>query len=467
MNYCTSPHVIFRDYPNFGYLTDNRNFGYDTAIKSSRKIGERVISKVGSVFYSTLTNRPQTIREIAEKLSHIFTDIPFQTLENDAKDFLSELSSDGFVVCSDDPENDHVDDWFSYTNLRNFPIEKNSINDNTDQFDSNWFTNNRLTRLHLSISSACNEHCIHCYFPCHTKGEIMTKELFDDILSQCRNLNVLNITMSGGEPMLNPHLKYFIQKCREANFSINILSNLISITDDIIEEFKRTPLLSVQTSLYSLDESIHDSITGVKGSCARTKKAIETLYKLNIPMQINCPIMKQNRNTFRDVLSWAKSYNIEASSDYMLFGCFDGSRKNLHCRLDLPEIESLINELQTKDSNQVKAESPSLKSICPVCYSSLCISALGKVYPCEGWQSCILGNINNQSIRDIWENSSDVLALRCLTIRDFPKCQNCDYKEYCSICLIRNVNESEYLDCKDVNPYFCAIAKIKRQIIGK
>lgn len=191
MNYCTSPHVIFRDYPNFGYLTDNRNFGYDTAIKSSRKIGERVISKVGSVFYSTLTNRPQTIREIAEKLSHIFTDIPFQTLENDAKDFLSELSSDGFVVCSDDPENDHVDDWFSYTNLRNFPIEKTAINDNTDQFDSNWFTNNRLTRLHLSISSACNEHCIHCYFPCHTKGEIMTKELFDDILSQCRNLNVL------------------------------------------------------------------------------------------------------------------------------------------------------------------------------------------------------------------------------------------------------------------------------------
>lgn len=295
----------------------------------------------------------------------------------------------------------------------------------------------------------------------------MTKELFDEILAQCQKLNVLNITMSGGEPMQNPHLKYFIQKCREANLSINILSNLISITDDIVEEFKRTPLLSVQTSLYSLDESIHDSITGVKGSCARTKKAIKTLYHLNIPMQINCPIMKQNRNTFHDVLSWAKSYNIEASSDYMLFGCFDGSRKNLRFRLELPEVESLINELHTKDSNPVKEESPSLKSICPVCYSSLCISSLGKVYPCEGWQSRILGDVNNQSISDIWKNSSDVLALRNLTLNDFPKCKNCEDKEYCSICLIRNVNESEYLDCKDVNPYFCAIAKIKRQIMSK
>lgn len=467
MNYYKSPHILFRDYPSFGYLTDNRNFGYDTAVKSCRKVGERVISKVGSVFYSTLTYRPQTIREIAEKLSHIFTDIPLHTLENDAKDFLKELSLDGFVICSDGSAGDHVDDWFSYANLQASPIEETAIKDNTDQFDSNWFTNNRLTRLHLSISSACNEHCVHCYFPYHTKGEVMTKELFDEILAQCQKLNVLNITMSGGEPLQNPHLEYFIQKCREANFSINILSNLISITDDIVEEFKRTPLLSVQTSLYSLDESIHDSITGVKGSCARTKKAIKTLYHLNIPMQINCPIMKQNRNTFQDVLSWAKSYNIEASSDYMLFGCFDGSRKNLRFRLELPEVESLINELHTKDSNPVKEESPSLKSICPVCYSSLCISSLGKVYPCEGWQSRILGDVNNQSISDIWKNSSDVLALRNLTINDFPKCKNCEDREYCSICLIRNVNESEYLDCKDVNPYFCAIARIKRQIMSK
>lgn len=118
MNYYKSPHILFRDYPSFGYLTDNRNFGYDTAIKSCRKVGERVISKVGSVFYSTLTDRPQTIREIAEKLSHIFTDIPLHTLENDAKDFLNELSLDGFVICSDGSAGDHVDDWFSYANLQ-------------------------------------------------------------------------------------------------------------------------------------------------------------------------------------------------------------------------------------------------------------------------------------------------------------------------------------------------------------
>ena len=58
------PYIIYRDYPDYGYLTDNRNYGYDTVCKSSRKVGELIISKVGSIFYSVLENCPQTLEEI-------------------------------------------------------------------------------------------------------------------------------------------------------------------------------------------------------------------------------------------------------------------------------------------------------------------------------------------------------------------------------------------------------------------
>ena len=157
----------------------------------------------------------------------------------------------------------------------------------------------------------------------------MSNDLFLKILEQCQRLNVLNITLSGGEPTLNDNLLFFIQEARKRNFSINVLSNLTSITDTLLHEFHKTPLLSVQTSLYSMDENVHDSITSVKGSHRKTIEVIEVLRKFNIPMQINVPIMKQNKDTFRGVLEWAKSLNIEASSDYLLFGCFDGSCKNL------------------------------------------------------------------------------------------------------------------------------------------
>ncbi|MBD5391290.1 radical SAM protein [bacterium] len=445
-------------------MTDNRSFGYDTAAKSSKKIGERIISKVGSVFYSVLTEQPQTPAEIAEKLSKIFTDIPLSNLEEDALEFLCELAGDGFVRQIEHTENIDGEVWFSYGNTVPFIIDESINNTVIEASDSKPFIDNRLTRLHLSVSSACNERCIHCYFPSHTKGEIMSKDLFSEIITQCKDLNVLNITISGGEPMLNPNLVFFIRLCRENNFSVNILSNLIFLNEDIIAEFKTTPLLCVQTSLYSMNEDAHDSITGIKGSCVRTKNAIERLYALNIPMQINCPIMKQNKESYKDVLNWAKSLNIEASGDYMLFGCFDGSRKNLQCRLDLSEIKSLLIEDQGINISDNKDETANRNSICPVCYSSLCISPSGKVYPCEGWQSYTLGDINSISIQEIWKNSSDVLALRNLTIKDFPKCWNCKDREFCSICLIRNVNESTTLDPKDVNPYFCSVANLKRQI---
>lgn len=60
------PYILFRKYPNFGYLTDNRNFGYDTATKSSLKVGDMLLSSIGSVFYSTLSEDPRTIDEIVE-----------------------------------------------------------------------------------------------------------------------------------------------------------------------------------------------------------------------------------------------------------------------------------------------------------------------------------------------------------------------------------------------------------------
>lgn len=469
MYFSKPPYIIYRNYPNFGYITDNRNYGYDTATKSCMKVGERILSPIGSVFYSMLSYRPITLSEISTKLSQVFLETPIKELENDAKKFFLELSRDGFVYCSNSFEPISMTKYFSYNNTNPAIVSEVENHDNIDTIYPNWFKEYNLLRLHLCITNSCNERCIHCYYPSHNIGEFMSKELFLNIIEQCKELNVLNITLSGGEPLMNPNLAFFIKKCREYNFSINLLSNLTLLTPSLIKEIQNTPLISVQTSLYSMDEKCHDSITTIKGSFIKTKKAIEILHSLDIPMQINCPIMKQNKETYKEVIEWAKVLNIEASSDYLLFGCYDGSSKNLSCRLELYEVETILKKEQKNENNPniSKSEILSYDSICPVCYSSLCVSPTGKIYPCEGWQSYILGNINKTTLSEIWKNSLDIKKLRNLTLNDFPKCNDCVDREFCSICLIRNVNESKSLDYMDVNPYFCSIAKIKRKIASR
>lgn len=65
----------------------------------------------------------------------------------------------------------------------------------------------------------------------------------------------------------------------------------------------------------------------------------------------------------------------------------------------------------------------------------------------------------------LWAESEGINKLRSLTIEeDFPQCAACENKDYCSICLIRNANESSQGDYKNINPYFCEIARIKKNL---
>ena len=82
---------MYRAYPNFGYLTDNRNFGYDTASMSRLKVGDLIMSKTGSVFYSQLTDFPQKIESIIGGLCKQFVDVPCATIKADAIKFFTQL----------------------------------------------------------------------------------------------------------------------------------------------------------------------------------------------------------------------------------------------------------------------------------------------------------------------------------------------------------------------------------------
>ena len=468
MYYFKYPYIIYRNYPDYGYLTDNRNFGYDTASKSSPKFGERILSKTGSIFCSALTEIPRSLSDIVDDLYAFFKGALRSDLERDAEEFFYGLAQDGFIGRIGSLDEIPTYGVFSYNVKTPFFFPKDEISFESESSDVLWKEDYRLARVHLNVSGPCNEHCVHCYFPESYRHGMMSKTLFLSILEQCKACNVLNITLSGGEPLLNRDLPFFIESCRENNFSVNVLSNLTLLTDDLVSLFKRMPLLSIQTSLYSMDGVIHDSITKVKGSFEKTKRAIELLHEHNIPLQINCPIMKQNKDTYQDVLSWAKNLNIDANSDYMLFGCFDGSASNLACRLELSEVKTIIEKDLIQQTGKVELVNHdgafrSESSVCPICQNSLCISYKGDVYPCEGWQSMILGNINDIPLLQLWRDSEVVNKLRHLTLEDdFSTCAVCEDRDNCSICLIRNANENKKGDYKEVNPYFCEIARIKR-----
>ena len=61
------PYILFRSYSSYGYLTDNRNFGYDTASHSCRKVGELILSNTGKVFYANLKDIPEKLKQLIDQ----------------------------------------------------------------------------------------------------------------------------------------------------------------------------------------------------------------------------------------------------------------------------------------------------------------------------------------------------------------------------------------------------------------
>jgi radical SAM protein with 4Fe4S-binding SPASM domain len=473
--------VIFRNYESFGYITDNRNFGYKLTNNDENYIGDKILSETGAIFFSLLDRKPQALDELVKKINALFSEVDIITIKNDMIEFYCMLEQDGFIVSGETlQECEEKDTRFSYKILEPDIIKKDfspSIihpkKDTRDFFEEYFKGKPQLTNLHVEITSKCNERCLHCYIPHENKINHIDSDLFYDILKQCKDMKLLHLTLSGGEPMLHKKICSFLRKCREYNFSINVLSNLTLLDDEIVEEMKANPLLGVQVSLYSMNPNIHDEITQMKGSFEKTKNAILKLIDNNIPLQISCPIMKQNKDCYDDVIQWAKKHKVHVGADYVIIAGYNHTTQNLNCRLSIDEIKEVINSKVVSDtkyleqielSSEEKKDITSNDFVCSICRFSICITENGDVYPCAGWQNYIVGNVKETSLNDIWDNSEKVQYLRGLRNKDFPKCIQCVDKEFCTMCMVRNANESPLGEPLAVNEYFCDITKINKKI---
>ena len=283
----------------------------------------------------------------------------------------------------------------------------------------------------------------------------------------------------GGEVFLHKDIIPIILYCREKDMRITVLSNLIALKDEQIPYIKEANISLLQTSLYSMDPNIHDTITTISGSHKKTLSSIEKLVSANIPVQISCPIMKANCKGYAEVLKYAQSIKCKVQTDFLMMAQSDMDTKNLSNRISIEETEYLLKDIMEWDVNykngtlgqnprsadyKIDPERFSKQPMCGAGICDCCITANGDLYPCAGWQAMVCGNVYNKSLSDIWNNSPQLNAIRSITRKDFPQCIQCNAQDYCAMCLVRNFNESNG-DMFHINPYFCEVAFLNKRIV--
>lgn len=456
--------IMFRRYDEYGYITDNSMFGYRLLNDNREWPGEEYVSESGAEMLDVLSKIPKHINSILEELMCIFGDVNYEELKKDTIEFFNMFVEAGFLISGktlEDCEKEPDDKPQNEVRVSEFRKSLESGDCSKKIFHQNDF----LRSLHIEIANECNERCLHCYIPHEYKTKMISSNLFYKIIEDGRKMNIINVTLSGGEPLLHIDFIDFLIKCRKLDLSVNVLSNLTLLTDRIIDEMKKNPLLSVQASIYSMNPEVHDSITKVKGSFEKTKNSLLKLKENGIPLQISCPIMKENQDSYIDVVKWAKENNITIATEYVIFASYDHTNSNLTHRLTLEEIEKAFYKQTSKEYIDTlyqlaseKYEQKPDNPVCSICRYYLCVSAEGTVFPCIGWQTNVIGNLNNQTIKEVWEESEDIRMLRNIKWSSFSRCMECDNRGYCTVCMMSNSNENADGDPFKINDYHCEVA---------
>lgn len=442
---------------------------------------DRVFNQSGGIFLLEIQRFPRTVDEAVESLSQIFSQTNRQILKTDFIDFLNYLEKNQFIITDASFENlMQKDKGFTYEidNPKTFSFDfrqksQEKLPDTQDYLGDFLKQNPFIFSFQIELTSRCNERCLHCYIPHENKLFDMDTHFAFHVIDQVSEMGCVQLTLSGGGITLFPDLPKIIEYARKKDLSVTLLSNLVEVSDDLLEVMKKSHLNLVQVSVYSLKPEEHDQITCLPGSLQKTLKNIEKLIAANIPVQVSCPVMKINYQSYKDVLQWAYKHKIKAYTDFIMMARTDQSSENLKERINLQETKELLQDIIAvdKDYKIMVSELPETKlfmnqteePVCGVGRDTLCMTADGNCYPCAGWQGYQVGNLKTTSLKEIWEKSPQLNYLRSIKRGQFLQCLNCPDQNFCAMCMVRNYNETG--DIFSIPQHFCDMARINREVV--
>ncbi len=299
---------------------------------------------------------------------------------------------------------------------------------------------NRLQNLFIELTTACNFHCQMCDI-WQTKKQSLSFNLVKKVLRQARNLGAEQVSFSGGEPLLYPNILNTLKMAKELGYQVFLTTNgslIDSQTAPLITKYVDRIYISVDGN-----KEMHEKIRG-PNSYENILRAIKLLKNKKILTNISMVVSKINYNQMKSVIDLAsqeKIYQVSFqpfSKDYLF------KRKNKHqyywiSGSDLKKLKKEIeNTISYAHIKKVDIMSEGLlrsipnyfllngkiypKRFCQILKNSLIIQNNGKVFPCWGWDKIILGDIKNDSLKEIFLGKKRAEILKYTQQKNCPGC---------------------------------------------
>jgi len=313
------------------------------------------------------------------------------------------------------------------------------------------------------VTNACNLRCKQCH-ACSGKpvpGELDTEE-GKRLLESIANIGEFRmLALGGGEPLIRPDIVELVAYARKLGLEISIATNGTLLTTELAREFKRLGVTNIAVGLNANDKEIHEQITNVPGSFAKSKNAVYATLEAGINLQINTTVMKENCAAIPGLLDFASEVGAQIVLLYQLVPEGRGEEK---MELSIKEYKALTELVADKQrtnraiieptcspqywANLIsrkmdhngrqpsKLEMKLAEALFKGCVagSGLCyIKPDGEVWSCP-FVPLSAGNVRERSLEELWYDSELFNSLRDRKRLTGEKCRACLFKYMCGGC---------------------------------
>ena len=298
--------------------------------------------------------------------------------------------------------------------------------------------------LLAELTYRCPLQCPYCSNPLDFAGGRFKHELTTDewqrVFREAKALGVLQLGLSGGEPLLRPDLEALVATARELGLYSSLITSAHRLTRQRLAALKAAGLEHVQISIQGADAQLSDEIAGT-AAYADKLAAYRYAKELGFPLTVNVVLHRKNLHQVEALIHLAESLGaerIELANTQFYGWAFHNRAALMPSKAQLDEAWAAVQRERTRLGNRLEIVwvlpdyHEQFPKPCMGGWGSayMTVTPGGEVWPCHAAgriTTLQFANVRERPLEWIWHHSDAFRRFRGFDWMPEP-CRSCPRK---------------------------------------